>query len=117
MKRSEMVDILSKNINSMLDRQTSEISNAAISNILRNLEEAGMKPPRLPEEICQAIMHIYYAGYSLYQWEEDILKDEKVVEELERRRAWAALSPEEKRAKRKAAIERLNRVRIGDKND
>lgn len=52
--------------------------------ILDFLEELGMAPPCLPEDHCQAIMQIYYDGYSFYKWEEDFQKDPKVVEALER---------------------------------
>ena len=82
--------------------------------MLRAMENAGMKPPRLPEEICQAILHIYYMGYSLYQWEEDALKDEKVVAELKRRAEYAALTPEQKRERREAARTRLNSRRTNE---
>jgi hypothetical protein len=46
-----------------------------------------MKPPRLPEAHCQALMDVYYGGYNFYQWEEDFAKDEKAVEALKRRQS------------------------------
>lgn len=57
----------------------------AAEDILSRLEKAGMKPPRLPEAYCQAIMDIYIGGCSFNQWEEDIEKDEKVIESKTRR--------------------------------
>jgi hypothetical protein len=47
----------------------------------------GLRPPRVSEEDAQAIMHVYYAGYTLNQWDEDIEKDEKVMEAKRRREA------------------------------
>jgi hypothetical protein len=55
-------------------------------------------------------MHIYYAGYSLYEWEEDALKDEKVVEEIKRRAEYNALTPEQRRAKREELREARRRL-------
>lgn len=78
MKRSEMVERLEK------DLAGSNLSAGTFLDVLQNVY--GMKPPRLPEEYCQALMSIYMCGYSLYQWEEDAEKDEKVVSFIERRR-------------------------------
>lgn len=44
------------------------------------VEELGMAPPQLDDDKCQAIMHVYYMGYTLRQWDEDFDKDSKVVE-------------------------------------
>lgn len=55
--------------------------------ILDDLLFHGFRPPVLPEEIQQAIMHIYYAGYTLNQFEEDALMDPLIAAELQRRRA------------------------------
>lgn len=71
-------------------------------NILYFLEANGMKPPTLPEEYCQAIMSIYYGGYSFNQWEEEFYKDEKVVEALTRREE-AAERRKQKSIERKKA--------------
>lgn len=60
---------------------------------VRHLEfletELGMRPPRLPEMHCQAIMDVYYGGYTFNMWEEDFEKDPKIVEALEKRKRWA----------------------------
>jgi hypothetical protein len=56
-------------------------------NMLRYVE-ATMRPPRTTDDNAQAIMHVYYAGYTLNQWDEDVEKDEKVME-AKRQRAEA----------------------------
>jgi len=53
-------------------------------------KELKMAPPSLPEEYCQAIMHVYQDCYTFNQWEEDIEKDTKVMAALEMRRQWFA---------------------------
>jgi len=53
--------------------------------VLSKIESLGMKPPCLPENHCQAIMDVYYAGYTFNKWEEDFEKDDKLVKALERR--------------------------------
>jgi hypothetical protein len=54
--------------------------------ILSRLERAGMRPPQLDEDKCQALMHVYYAGYTFNQWDEEFEKDEKAVAALKLRR-------------------------------
>jgi len=49
-------------------------------------KELKMVPPSLPEEYCQAIMHVYQDFYTFNQWEEEIEKDTKVMAALEKRR-------------------------------
>lgn len=56
--------------------------------VLTEIEVAGMMPPRLDEDKCQALMHLYYAGFTLYQWDEDFTKDEKAVAAYEKRKKW-----------------------------
>lgn len=85
MKRSEMVQML-KNIVFMASQDDIHFNDIEASELLNRLEHVGMKPPRLPEEYCQAIMTVYYAGFSFYQWEEDVEKDVQVMETLKRRR-------------------------------
>jgi hypothetical protein len=53
--------------------------------MLQKMESLGMKPPRLPESYCQAIMSVYYGGYTYNQWEEEVEKDEKVMAAKKRR--------------------------------
>jgi hypothetical protein len=47
-------------------------------SLLNHIEFLGMKPPSVSEEDRQAIISVYYAGYTFNQWDEDLLKDEKV---------------------------------------
>jgi len=81
MKRSEILKLIEQVIHA--DKDNSDVQTKA-ENMLNSLEQAGMMPPCLPENHCQAIMQIYYGGYSFYKWEEDFQKDPKVVEALER---------------------------------
>jgi hypothetical protein len=80
MKRSEAVQLAQK----YLDHNAGQLVGEQLVRFAESILE--MKPPRLPEEDCQAIMHVYYAGYTFYQWEEDAAKDEKVQEAKDRRR-------------------------------
>lgn len=82
MKRSDAVSNIKAIVNNMSDF---DITTYAAENLLTKLEEMGMKPPTLPEDYCQAIMHVYYGGYSFNQWEEDIEKDERIMEAYNRR--------------------------------
>ena len=83
MRRSDMVIKIQDMLNSGYDPNHTEHQ---ASEFLSGLEKLGIKPPRLPEEYCQAIMSVYYAGYSFHQWEEEIEKDEQVMKALNRRR-------------------------------
>lgn len=67
-----------------------------------------MRPPRLPDDECQAILQIYFAGYNLHQWEEDFAKDEKVMERLAGVRERNALTPQERIERRRKAVEKFN---------
>ena len=91
MKRTEMIENIAASLSIMDTLQDEPLGTHFYLNdadtLLKKLEALGMKPPRLPEEYCQAIMHIYYAGYTFNQWEEEIVKDEKVMAEVERRRS------------------------------
>jgi len=86
MKREEM---LSKIHRFLTDHQIqfkyADSSQDMANKFLSLMEEAGMKPPHVSEEDAQAILHVYYGGYSLYQWDEDLEKDEKVMEMKTRR--------------------------------
>lgn len=94
MKRSEMVQTLTD----FLENSDIDVVYEEVEIILRFLEAQGMKPPRLPEDTCQAILNVYYAGYSLNQWEEDIEKDAAVMEMKARRE--------------KAKTDRIERIRL-----
>lgn len=102
MRRSEMVKILEEEF------KDTDIN---ADTFLSNLEVVyGMRPPRLPEEYCQAIMRVYCAGYTLHQWEEEIEKDEKVMESLKRRRELDAMTPEQRKELRRQSRERRSRI-------
>lgn len=87
MKRSEMINKIGSKIYLELGPRIGDLNTAQklAELLLKDMEELGMRPPRLPEEDCQAILSVYYAGYSLNQWEEDAVKDEKVMEAKARR--------------------------------
>lgn len=55
--------------------------------ILNVVEKLGMKPPRVSEEDVQAIISVYYGGYSYNQWDEELEKDTAVQAARERRRS------------------------------
>jgi hypothetical protein len=58
--------------------------------------EGVMRPPRCREDLAQGMMSVYYAGYTLNKWDEEVEKDEKVMEAVERR-AHAAARPRRQR--------------------
>jgi hypothetical protein len=82
MKRSHMIDIIAE---CLVEPHYPDDALKEAACILKKIEKYGMTPPRLSEEDCQAIMNVYYAGYSLHQWDEDIELDEKVQEAKKRR--------------------------------
>lgn len=86
MKRKEMVEALATKL--YTEDLTPAIDKWAANDLLLFLENSGMKPPRLPEEDCQAIMHVYYGNYTFNQWEEDAEKDEAV----QKAKAWRKLT-------------------------
>ncbi len=48
------------------------------AEIVAHALKIGMRPPSVSEEDKQAIMSVYYAGYTFNQWDEDLEKDEKI---------------------------------------
>jgi len=104
MKRDEMI----LKIMEMLVHTSEDLEEAA-NDILTGLEKAGMKPPSVSEEDCQALMTVYYAGYTFNQWDEDLEKDEKVQVVKKRRAEWNSKTLEEKKAIRKANAHRRSR--------
>jgi len=82
MKRSDMITKLC----SIIDAGQDQTMETRADNLLCHLEVLGMKPPRVSEEDCQAIMSVYYGGYSFYQWDEDLEKDEYVQAAKTRRK-------------------------------
>ena len=66
--------------------------------------ERHMRPPRCREDLAQGMIHVYYAGYTLNKWDEDVEKDEKVMEVVrlrERSREDIATRAAARRARRK----------------
>src|ERR1700677_2358269 len=59
------------------------------------LTKLGIKPPPVSEEMRQCIMHVYYAGYTFNQWDEDLEKDQQVMETKKRREAADKVTPAE----------------------
>ena len=64
-----------------LDRPESEAD-----TLLAFLEKTGMRPPMLDEDKVQALMSVYYGGYTINQWDEDFEKDAAAVSALDRRK-------------------------------
>ncbi len=80
MRRVEMV----KRIADLLGKLPPNREDAA-ELVLSSLERDGMAPPTLPSAYSQAITQIYiYPRYN--QWEEQIEKDEKVINWIKNRR-------------------------------
>jgi len=94
MKRTDMVRVLQKAIRKFHFEPTY----FEADRLLKALEEAGMKPPCLPSEDCQALSSVYYGGYTVNQWEEDFAKDKKAQEVKTRRKA----ARERRKARRKS---------------
>lgn len=79
--------------------------------ILAIVENLGMKPPSVDELKRQAIVDVYYAGYTFNQWDEDFEKDEKVMEAYKRRKEFAGLSYIERKIKsREGTIARIQQM-------
>lgn len=78
MKRDEMIALLVKDSDGKHSENT-------VKEILFLAEKYGMLPPSVDEDKCQAIMDIYYAGYTFNQWDEDYGKDDKVMAAYKRR--------------------------------
>ena len=66
------------------------------AEIVEHAIKIGMRPPSVSEEDRQALMTVYYAGYTFNQWDEDLEKDEK-VQEAKKRKQEAKLEREKKR--------------------
>lgn len=84
MKRSEMIDIIKRQLYGDSNYPGHEDEATALLGVI---EKAGMKPPCVSEDDCQALMNVYVGG-NFYQWDEDLAKDEK-VQECKLRRAAA----------------------------
>lgn len=96
MKRSEVVKIIAEDLCTMdqLSFQEQPLPASTYENdadaLLSKLEKMGMKPPRVSEEDAQAIMTVYYGGYSLHRWDEDLEKDEAIQGAKKRRAEFKA---------------------------
>lgn len=97
MKRTEMVQYITKLLATYDD---CALDSTTANEILEGLEQLGMVAPRLPSDHCQAIMDVYYGGYTFHQWEEDAEKDKKVMAALAKRKERASLTPEERKTRR-----------------
>jgi hypothetical protein len=100
MKRSDFLKELYDSVDRFHDSNSTQ---NMVDYLLDECERLGMRPPRVSEEDAQALMHVYYGGYSLNQWDEDLAKDEKVADMKQRRH--------------KAKEVRMARRRSGEKND
>jgi hypothetical protein len=67
-----------------------------VEELLDFIESKGMKPPSVSEEDQQAIMSVYYGGYTFNQWDEDLEKDEKVQKMKTRRAKFKNMTFEER---------------------
>ena len=91
MNRNKMVDLITCYLNERENNGplANITDNADFANyLLTKIEEQGMKPPSLSEDQCQALMDVYYAGYSFNQWDDDFEKDTKVMAALKKRQDW-----------------------------
>lgn len=80
MKRSDMILKLMEIL-----VEAPEDVEAAADQILARLEKLGMRPPAVDSDKCQALMTVYYAGYTFNQWDEDFEADVAVMEAYKRR--------------------------------
>lgn len=84
MTRDQMLSALESTLVE-LPEDALENPSVAAEIILKRLERLGMKPPPLPSKYCQAIMNIYMPeSCDFNQWEEDIGKDSKITEWMEK---------------------------------
>ncbi len=88
MKRMDAIQSLIKIVRDNCFDDCFILTKEEADKMLLALENIGMRPPSLPEMHCQAIMDVYYGGYSFNQWEEDFEKDEKVMKALQKRLDW-----------------------------
>jgi hypothetical protein len=80
MKRNEAVELLREIVLEHMNCQCCDSDEKMFSTMLKEIQEKiGMEPPRLPEDECQALMRVYYSGYTFNQWDEDFEKDEEAV--------------------------------------
>lgn len=56
--------------------------------LLDEVEKAGMRPPCLPDQYCQAL-HDVYVYPNLNQWEEEVEQDQKVMDRVKKREEWS----------------------------
>lgn len=93
MKRADMVKILEE------DFKDADIN---ADTFLTNLQIVyGMRPPRLPEMLCQSLMDVYHGGYNFHQWEEEFYLDKEAVIALNKRIEYSNLTPEERKQRRR----------------
>jgi hypothetical protein len=86
MKRS---DALASICNKLFEYSNQPISEGMAEDFLVYIENGiGMRPPELDEDKCQALIHIYYGGFTYNQWDEDFEKDEKAYAHYLKRLQW-----------------------------
>jgi len=87
MKKSDMIKLIAPwGSPEIIDRKFDGSLLEWAEELLAMLEKTGMKPPSVSEEDRQAILSVYYGGYSFNQWDEDLAQDEKVKEARQKRR-------------------------------
>jgi hypothetical protein len=82
MKRSEFYKKVLKNKFNTVFTTKEQVENA-----LEVFESLGMRPPCLPDKYCQALLDVYIDP-NLNQWEEEVVKDQKVMERVKLREEW-----------------------------
>lgn len=96
MTRTQMIDIMANAYKRMAVTRPSPEDIMTV--VLKAMEDAGIKPPALDAEKQQALMSVYYGGYTVNQWDEDFAKNKLVVATMMARR--------EENEKRKAKREK-----------
>lgn len=84
MKRPEMLEIIRQEL---LKTVGGDAAKHLAEDILSLIEKAGMRPPCLPDKYCQALFDVYIYP-NLNQWEEEVVKDQKVMERVKLRGEW-----------------------------
>lgn len=84
MRRTEMLTKISGFIESITEGKV--VFNDTESDMLLTfMEQAGMQPPQMDDDMAQATMSTYYFGYNLNKWDEDVAKDPNVWKAYKKR--------------------------------
>lgn len=84
MKRIEMRMLIADVIHLYRRNTEATTSEGLAEMVLDKIEAAGMKPPCVDGDKCQAIMNVYIDS-TFNRWDEDFDKDEKLVAAYNRR--------------------------------